>query len=65
MGLIFFLLIWVLLHLVVAFFGYRGHKFKESVLTGIGRVPITLAVIVYFSIWIYGGCAWFNLCPSR
>ena len=64
MGLIFFLLIWVLFHLAVAFFGYRAQKFKELALTGIGRIPITLAVIVYFSIWIYGGCVWFNICPS-
>jgi hypothetical protein len=46
MGLIFFLLIWVLLHLAVAFFDYRAQKFKELALTGIGRIPITLAVIV-------------------
>ena len=65
MGLIFFLLIWVLFHLAVAFFGYRAQKFKELALTGIGCIPITLAVIVYFSIWIYGGCVWFNICLRR
>jgi hypothetical protein len=56
-------LLWALLHLAVVFFGYRCQKFKELVLTGTGRISITLAVIVYFSIWIYVGCVWFNICP--
>jgi len=39
-------LLWPLLHLAVVFFCYRGQKFKGLVLTGTGRISITLAIIV-------------------